>query len=349
MKKVVILTLMLTLVAPAVFAQAKQKALELKRVQPNMEDATIDRFHQLESDLQNRILEMERQETLRRGDSYRVQRAGIDLRDLGDLSPADLEGAYTVITELNRLRHAFIVAKKNDRELLKKVIGFYDSLSANLSSNSTEASLGNFTAQNEALVARVCKLANEPINAGWGEKVYLANYAEEGQEWVRQWLMAEENGIKLAALSRVLTETDSETPAVKKVISVYKPTVEESKSIGDVLGTLVQIRTHLASQKEEDALYNLQVFGSLYRTIAQHFAANGDTASRFQAKNPALIKELAKEIQRPMKVGWKEGETIVMGYYIAEHLPEAYNAWYASDAATELDTFNRDILVGAAK
>ena len=126
-------------------------------------------------------------------------------------------------------------------------------------------------------------------------------------------------------------------------------TEEEMLATQKTLRELVQLNYTVSFQKKEEPLVILQSFVYFYEEFAKSFAANNDVSSRFEAKNPQLVKWLAQYMQKPLKAGWEKDKTIVMGSYIAEHLPEAYASWSSSELADELDTFNRDILIGATK
>ncbi len=342
MKKFLVVALLLTLVAPAVFAQVRQKVS--KRTKPVNEESVVDPFHDPHAlTIQNNLRRTYLESIGTLSGEYLLRLPNEEEADvLGSFSPAELEETYAVITDINQLRSEFIASKMNDRALLEKVVAFYDSLALNLATNPEEALLGsNFVAKNEKQLQLLCKFANQPMKTGWGKNIVLSAYVAEGQELVRTFLMSEESGLKLAALSNLLGED--------KAVKLEEPSMTEQEARGkkEVLELLANIRANVAAAREENPLATLQAFGSLYRTMAGYFAANQDISSSFQAKNPELVKWLAKEMQRPMKVGWAKNKKIVMGQYIADNLPEAYIAWHASDAADELDTFNRDVLLGA--
>ena len=131
-------------------------------------------------------------------------------------------------------------------------------------------------------------------------------------------------------------------------ISKVQTTAEEKAAVKKALESINNLRKYFAEQKEENALMHMQHLVGFYEGFAYDFAANEDIDRAFEAKNPELVKMLAKEMQKPIQVGWAEDKTIVLGSYIADQLPEAYNHWFVSEPADELDAFNRDVLSQAA-
>lgn len=261
-------------------------------------------------------------------------------------SEEDLKATRNVLSTLINIR-TVLADKKGETALLtlQSFVGLYESLADNMAVNPEQAiSGGSFVAKNEALLREVCREIQTPIVTGWGDAIVISTYTLDNVDDARAHWMASDIVEELYALNQVLVKYGATPKAATPAVSM---TAQEREDMDAVLKDLNRIRKMLTNAKEEKPLLILQSFVSFYEQIAYSFAANKDIDSRFEAKNPALVKELAKELQKPISVGWEKGKNIVMGSYIAEHLPETYRAWLDYGPSDELDTFNRDILLQA--
>ena len=315
MKRIVVFSFALALTAPAVWAQVNQSQNSSKELEKKIEQLVVaDKFHGPNGVAASPVLG----------------------NILSEVPASELHEVYAVLTDLNETARKVAASTELNNTVVKSLSDLYSSLVSHTATNPESAYLGDeINPRDEKAFQFLCAKINEPIRVGWGEKVVLSNYIPKHVDDIRRLLVDEEDIDKVIALSRVLAKS-GKVPAM---------TQEETESMEELQRDLVYIRFQLSQMKEEKPLRVLQMFVGFYERFAQNFAANTDIGNSFSSKNKQLVKSAAAQMQQPIKVGWKKGKTIVMGSYIAEHLPEAYEAWYQSTAADELDTFNRDVLL----
>ena len=121
-----------------------------------------------------------------------------------------------------------------------------------------------------------------------------------------------------------------------------KASKQDLQAAMGVLASLDNIRDVFGAAREEKTSQRLQAFLGLYEKLAAGFASNTNTDESFVTSKPELVNILAREIQKPIQVGWAEDTAIVVGTYIVDHQAEIDQPWI-----NELTTFNRDVLLRA--
>lgn len=311
MKKVLMMSLVLAVAAPCVLAQANKKAAAEKLP--------------VNEGLQQRI------------------ESALTTQAIAASSSKERAGAVEVLAVLANIRSVLADNKEETPNLtLQSFVGLYEALVDALASNPEEAKLGNsFATNNEKLLRLLCAEIDRPIQTGFGKKIVISEYTSDRLDELH-WMS-----------SQLIDELYSFYNVLMKYGAAAQPekiAVEETPAGKEVLDNLAAIRKNLAATTEEKPLMHLQAFLGLYDTLAKGFAANQDVADRFEAKDQQAVEALAAEIQKPIRVGWKNGQTITVREYILGHLQEANRAWmgpHGSDGANRLDVFYQLLPVNA--
>lgn len=262
--------------------------------------------------------------------------------DLFRAVKADRVDVEYVLYQLNSVRSS-VAEMKQERPtgVLQSVLFLYEDLISETAKN-PQAVLNNgaaLVAKDPEVLKQLCEEINRPMRTGWGKTISISDYITQHIAEARQAWTSTEPIDKLDAFADLLVENAG---------FPFPPmTTAELKSVSQILGSLEQVRNTLASSKAEKEMNILRSFLTLYEKLAAKFADNQNIDVRFVAKNPEVVKALAREMQKPMQVGWREGQTIVMGKYIEDHLQDASDEWFSSESADELFVFNRDVLAGA--
>ncbi len=246
-----------------------------------------------------------------------------------------------IFRQLDNIRRVVANADQNHASWnLQSMLFLYEAVVSEMAKDPQQVlSGGAFVAKDPATLKYVCEEINRPMKTGWGKSISVSSYILDNINVARESWTSSKEVDELYAFNKLLVENAG--------VPFPAMTSEELDAVENVFKDLEHVRSVLAASKKEEPLLSLQVFMSFYENFASQLAANKDIDARFVAKNPEIVKALAREIQKPMKVGWKKDTTIVMGTYIVDHLPQAYSTWFVSEPADELDTFNRDILLQA--
>ncbi len=262
------------------------------------------------------------------------------LRKIQSAVKADRVDVTFVLDLLDSVRSGVAEMKQeHPSEILQSMLFLYEGLVSEAAKNPQQVLAGDaFEAKDADVLKQLCEEINRPMKTGWGKTISVSDYITEHMNEARQAWTAAEPVNRLDAFADLLIDNAG---------FPFPPMTDaELKAVNQILKNIEKVRSGLATSKQEKDIAVLMSFLNLYEKLAEKFADNSDIASRFVAKNPQVVKALAREMQKPMKVGWREGKTIVMGQYIEEHLQGASDEWFSSESADELFAFNRDILYG---
>lgn len=194
---------------------------------------------------------------------------------------------------------------ENVSHLLQNIVFMADNFIRDCAKNPQANTFDGFEPKNEAAVRRVVAQIEKPIMTGWGEKIVVSEYIQENLDEVRGLWMSEDPITYLEDFREIL-------------VKYSQPQSEEGKM---VLGYLESYRKGIEGMKDLNSSHLVQSTVSLM-----------DAFMLLVKKNPAEAIRLTREIVKPVKAGWFDGEVDVF-YIITNH---ACEEWEVED---ELEAF----------
>lgn len=196
--------------------------------------------------------------------------------------------------------------KENVSYILQNIVFMADDFIRDYAKNPQATSFIGFEPKNEEAVRQVVAQIEKPIMAGWGEKIIISEYIKENLDEVKSKWFSEEPIVYLEDFQYLL-------------VKYSQP--QYSKEGKMVLGYLESYRKGIEGMKDLNSSHLVQSTVSLM-----------DVFMPLVKQNPAEAKRLAREIVKPVKAGWFDGEVDVF-YIITNH---ACEVWQVED---ELEAF----------
>ena len=198
--------------------------------------------------------------------------------------------------------------KENVSLRLENIIFMADNFIRDYAKNPRANTFDGFEPKNEGDVIRVVAQIEKPIVAGWGETIIISEYIKENSDELKSGLFAEERIAYLGAFREIL-------------VKYSQPQYSKGAQMLLGVGYLESYRKGIEGMKDLNSSHLVQSTVSLM-----------DGFMWIKEKNPAVAKRLAREIVKPVKAGWFDGEVDVF-YIITNH---ACEVWQVED---ELEAF----------